>query len=34
MESGELGFLWIADILNSGYQEDERYQMASEVVQC
>ena len=33
MGSGELGFLWISEILNSGYQEHERYQMASEVVQ-
>jgi len=33
MGSGELGFLWISEILNSGYREHERYQMASEVVQ-
>ena len=33
MDSGELGFLWITDILNSGYREYERYQMASKVVQ-
>ena len=33
MGSGELGFLWIAKILNSNYAEDERYRMASQVVQ-
>ena len=28
----ESGFLWIAEILNSGYSEDKRYEMASAVV--
>jgi len=31
-ETGEPGFLWIAEILNSGYPEDKRYEMASGVV--
>ena len=31
-DTGESGFLWIAEILNSGYSEDERYEMASGVV--
>ena len=33
MGSGELGFLWIAEILNSGYEEWWRERMASEVVE-
>ena len=33
MDSGELGFSWIAEILNSGYGEEQRERMASEVVQ-
>ena len=33
MDSGELGFLWITEILNSGYQEQWRERMASGVVQ-
>ena len=32
MDNEELGFLWIADILNSGYQEDARCGMAGEVL--
>jgi len=32
MGSGELGFLWIAEILNSGYPEQWRERMAGEVV--
>jgi hypothetical protein len=32
MGNGELGFLWITDILNSGYEEQWRERMASEVV--
>ena len=32
MESGELGFSWITEILNSGYQEQGREGMAGEVV--
>jgi len=32
-ENVELGFSWIAEILNSGYPEDDRYWMASSVVQ-
>ena len=32
MGSGELGFLWIAEILNSGYEEWWRERMASQVV--
>ena len=32
MNSGNLGFMWITQILNSGYPEEERYQMASTVV--
>ena len=32
MNSGELGFLWIKEILNSGYEERWREMMASEVV--
>jgi len=30
--SGELGFLWIAEILSSGYQEDQCERLAREVV--
>ena len=30
--SGELGFLWITEVLNSGYQEDQCEQLAREVV--
>jgi hypothetical protein len=33
MGSGELGFLWIAGILNSRYQEQGREEMASKVVE-
>ena len=33
MDSGELGFLWITEILKSRYQEERREWMASEVVQ-
>jgi len=33
MRSREEGFIWITEILNSGYSEDERYLMASKVVQ-
>jgi len=33
MFTGELGFLWISEIINSGYQEGGRYRMASQVVQ-
>ena len=33
MGSGELGFLWIAEILNSGYGEEQREWMAREVVE-
>jgi len=33
MGSGELGFLWIAEILNSGYPEWWRKRMASQVVE-
>jgi hypothetical protein len=32
MDSGELGFLWITDIINTGYPEDERHRMASRAV--
>ena len=32
MDGRELGFSWIAEILNSGYQEQQREWMASEVV--
>ena len=32
MDNGDLGFTWITEILNSGYPEEERYQMASMVV--
>ena len=32
--NGELGFSWIADILNSGYEEDARCRMAREVVRA
>ena len=32
MDSGDLGFLWITEILNSGYQERERQWLADEVV--
>jgi len=32
MGSGELGFSWIAEVLNSGYEEEYRREMASEVV--
>ena len=31
-DTGEFGFLWIAEVLNSGYAEGERYQMASRIV--
>jgi len=31
--SGELGFLWITEIINSGYEERWRERMASEVVE-
>jgi len=33
MGSGELGFLWIAEILNSGYEEEWREWMAGQVVE-
>jgi len=33
MGSGELGFLWIAEIVNSGYGEEWREWMASQVVE-
>jgi len=33
MGTGEFGFSWITEILNSGYAEHERYEMASGVVQ-
>jgi len=33
MDSAELGFLWITEILNSGYKEHHRYRMASRVVE-
>jgi hypothetical protein len=33
MDAGEFCFLWIAEILSSGYSEDERYKLASSVVQ-
>jgi len=33
MGSGELGFLWIAEIINSGYEEEPREWMASQVVE-
>ena len=33
VETGELGFSWVAEILNSDYSEDCRYWMASSVVQ-
>jgi len=33
MGSGELGFMWIAEILNSGYEEEWRERMASQVVE-
>jgi len=33
MGSGELGFLWITEILNSGYEEEWREWMASQVVE-
>jgi len=33
MGSGELGFLWIAEIVNSGYEEEWREWMASQVVE-
>ena len=32
VESADLGFTWITEILNSGHSEDARYQMASKVV--
>ena len=32
MGTGEMGFLWIREILNSRYPEEEQYWMASEVV--
>ena len=31
-DTGEPGFLWIVEVLNSGYPEDQRYQMASKIV--
>jgi len=31
--SEECGFLWLADILNSGYPEDERHAVASRIIQ-
>ena len=34
MGTEELGFTWIAEILNSGYSEEDRYQMASEVMRA
>jgi len=33
MESGELGFRWITEILNSRYEEEWREQVASEIVE-
>jgi len=33
MGSGELGFLWIAEIINSGYEEEWREWMVSQVVE-
>ena len=33
MNSGNLGLMWITEILNSGYKEEERYHIASSVVQ-
>jgi len=33
MGSGELGFLWIAEIVNSGYEEEWRERVASQVVE-
>ena len=33
MGSGELGFSWITEILNSGYQEDQCERLASEVME-
>jgi len=33
MGTGDLGFLWITEILNSGYEEYWRYEMASGVVE-
>ena len=33
MGSGELGFLWITEILNSGYEEGQRKVIASQVVE-
>jgi hypothetical protein len=33
MDSGELGVLWITEILDSGYPDYDRYQMAGMVVQ-
>jgi len=33
MESGELGFLWITEILNSRYEEEWRERVASEIVE-
>ena len=32
-DTGEVGFGWIAEVLKSGYPEEERYEMASSVVQ-
>ena len=33
MDTGEPCYVWIAEILSSGYSEDERYKLASRVVQ-
>ena len=33
MDSGELGFSWVAAILNSGYEEQQRGEVASKVVE-
>ena len=33
MDSGEIGFLWITEILNSGYQERQRMWLANELVE-
>jgi len=31
--SGEYGFLWLADILNSGYPDNDRHAMANRIIQ-
>ena len=31
-DTAEFGFSWIAEVLNSGYTESERYQMASRII--